>query len=69
MIFFGWIRSKVKTAILAGIADAVELLEPGGPDELAPAGERLEARLQVALPMPGPESGTEQTAARGQKQR
>ncbi len=51
-MFWNWIRDKAKTAVLAGLADAVQ--EMDGPDTQDPqeAIAFLRSRVQPALPAP-----------------
>jgi hypothetical protein len=48
--FFTWIRGKTRTAVLAGIGDALAELDPRDDAEAVVAG--LKAHLAVQLPSP-----------------
>jgi hypothetical protein len=52
MLFFKWLRSKVRAAVLAGIGDAAAELDPGDGPEVAAAVSQLEARMRPGLPAP-----------------
>ena len=54
---FNWIRTKVRNAVLMGVADAVEVVETlsrGGDPEGDRAQQLLEERMRL-LPAPGSE--------------
>lgn len=48
---FAWLRAKVRNAILAGINDAVELVERQGANDNDEAPRELEERIRL-LPAP-----------------
>lgn len=49
---FNWIRTKVRNAVLAGVADAVEVLQKQGGDDIGEDAEGvLEERIRL-LPAP-----------------
>jgi hypothetical protein len=47
---FGWVRARIRTAILEGVADAVEALESGAEPPALALPEALSRRLLPALP-------------------
>ena len=52
---FNWLRISVKQAVLAGINDAVEIMQSQGADEHDDAEHELEQRIRL---LPAPESKT-----------
>ncbi len=49
MLFFTWLRSRVKNAVLGGLTDAIDLLEQGEDVGNEDAGPQLLLRLRLAV--------------------
>lgn len=65
---FQWIRAKVKNAVLAGFADAAEILQRQGADDNDDAERLLHERVKL-LPAPTVDDGEAPTgkASNGRK--
>lgn len=51
-MFWNWIRTRTREAVLAGFSDALDHVSADGAESLALAVAGLEARLRPALPAP-----------------